>query len=178
MKIIPLSFNIHQQNQYLYSIVSFQVWKLTVHIIKPPSLIRISPLLWLTEYFQSSFKDLCFQQHFPTRYMKTHNSSISATIRTNNETLYIHKTNSLSRYRALFSHFEYTSSNTFSARQQNESKFETWNETKFWRILQFTVTQLSNVQDWVSSFTYSNVGAQSQTNLLITHHLSFQIPVL
>jgi len=38
MKIIPLSFNIHQQNQYLYSIVSFQVWKPIVHIIKLPSL--------------------------------------------------------------------------------------------------------------------------------------------
>jgi len=71
MKIIPLSFNIHQQNQYLYSIVSFQVWKPIVHIIKLPSLKWISPLLWLTEYFQSSFKDLCFQQHFPTSYMKT-----------------------------------------------------------------------------------------------------------
>lgn len=82
MKIIPLSFNIHQQNQYLYSIVSFQVWKPIVHIIKLPRLIKISSLLWLTEYFQSSFKDLCFQQHFPTRYMKTHNSSNSATIRT------------------------------------------------------------------------------------------------
>ena len=167
MKIIPLSFNIHQQNQYLYSIVSFQVWKPTVHIIKPPSLIRISPLLWLTEYFQSSFKDLCFQQHFPTRYMKTHNSSNSATIGTNNETLYIYKTNSLSRYIDLFSHFRDTSSNTFSARQQNDSKFETWNETKFWSILQFAVMQHSYVQDWVSPFTYSNVGAHSQTNLLM-----------
>ena len=27
MKIIQLLFNIHQQNQYLYSMVSFQVWK-------------------------------------------------------------------------------------------------------------------------------------------------------
>lgn len=99
--------------------------------------------------------------------MKTHNSSNSATIRTNNETLYIYETNSLSTNIPLFSHFEDTSSNTFSARQQNESKFETWNETKFWCILQFIVTQHSNAQDWVSPFTYSNVGAQSQTNLLM-----------